>query len=139
MARRTIFLDTAYINGLVNSRDQWHSKALEWQTRLAHEKPLLLTTQLILVEIGNGLSAIRFRQKAGHIIRFLSNSSHVEIVNLNSQSFESALELYEKRDDKGWGLTDCFSFVTMTSKGVNDALTTDDHFTQAGFNALLLH
>ena len=99
---------------------------------------MLLTTQLVLVEIANGLASVRFRQKAASIVRFLSSSADVEVVNVEADAFERALQLYEKRPDKDWGLTDCFSFVTMTSKGVMDALTTDDHFRQAGFNALLL-
>lgn len=138
MARPTIFLDTAYINALINSRDQWHTKAVAWQQKLDKEKPLILTTQLILVEVGNGLSAIRFRQQAVAVIRLLRNSGHVEVVEVAPDTFERALELYENRVDKDWGLTDCFSFVTMTSKGIIDALSTDDHFRQAGFNALLL-
>ena len=38
---------------------------------------------------------------------------------------------------KEWGLTDCISFVVMADRGLTQALTADDHFTQAGFVALL--
>ena len=44
----------------------------------------------------------------------------------------------KKRMDKGWGLTDCTSFIVMQHYDVIDALTTDEHFQQAGFRALLL-
>jgi predicted nucleic acid-binding protein len=40
--------------------------------------------------------------------------------------------------DKEWGMTDCISFIVMPDMGVIDALTTDDHFRQAGFRALLI-
>lgn len=40
--------------------------------------------------------------------------------------------------DKEWGMTDCISFVVMQDMGIIDALTTDDHFRQAGFRALLI-
>ncbi|MDP7134637.1 MAG: PIN domain-containing protein, partial [Planctomycetota bacterium] len=43
-----------------------------------------------------------------------------------------------ERLDKGWSLTDCVSFVVMQERGLVDALTTDLHFQQAGFRALLL-
>ena len=46
--------------------------------------------------------------------------------------------LYRARPDKEWGLTDCVSFTVMTDRGLTEALTTDDHFRQAGFRALLL-
>ena len=44
----------------------------------------------------------------------------------------------KKRMDKGGGLTDCTSFIVMQRYDVTDALTTDGHFQQAGFRALLL-
>jgi len=47
------------------------------------------------------------------------------------------LELFTQRPDKSWSLTDCISFVVMQQHKVEDALTGDRHFEQAGFNALL--
>jgi predicted nucleic acid-binding protein len=37
-----------------------------------------------------------------------------------------------------WSLTDCTSFLVMRDAGLTDALTTDEHFRQAGFRAVLL-
>jgi predicted nucleic acid-binding protein len=34
-------------------------------------------------------------------------------------------------------MTDCISFAVMHDRGMQDALTADDHFRQAGFRALL--
>ncbi|WP_225893949.1 hypothetical protein [Atlanticothrix silvestris] len=48
-----------------------------------------------------------------------------------------ALQLYNERPDKTWGLTDCISFVVMWEQGLTDAVTADIHFVQAGFRALL--
>ncbi len=138
MPQPRLFLDTAYINALFNTRDQWHSKALEWEIKLEAEKRLLVTTQLVLVEIGNGLSRPPFRQNAASIIRNLQNNSAVEVVPVTPTTFARAFDLFEQRPDKSWGLTDCFSFITMQDNQLTDALTTDDHFRQAGFNALLL-
>ncbi len=138
MANKPLFLDTAYIYALFNTRDQWHQKAIEWQQQVDNEKHLLLTTQFILIEIGNGLSSLKFRQDAAEILYTLEKSSFVEVIPATSELFKKALKLYEQRQDKDWGLTDCTSFVVMNEKKITDALTTDEHFRQAGFNALLI-
>jgi predicted nucleic acid-binding protein len=41
------------------------------------------------------------------------------------------------RPDKDWSLTDCISFVVMTEAALEEALTGDHNFEQAGFAALL--
>jgi predicted nucleic acid-binding protein len=51
--------------------------------------------------------------------------------------FDRGLELYEQRPDKKWSLTDCISFVVMKDEGLQEALTGDEHFQQAGFAASL--
>jgi len=47
------------------------------------------------------------------------------------------IDLYVRRSDKEWSLTDCISFVVMKRFALADALTVDHHFAQAGFNLLL--
>jgi uncharacterized protein len=136
--RLPVFLDTAYVNALVNVRDQWHNAAVQWEERLAVERRRLVTTEFVLVEIADGLAAVRFRAQAVQVITTLQASPLVDIIPASSQLFRTALELYRRRADKDWGLTDCVSFVVMSEQSLSEALTTDDHFRQAGFRALLL-
>ncbi len=42
-----------------------------------------------------------------------------------------------RRLDKDWSLTDCISFAVMQERSLTEALTSDHHFEQAGFTALL--
>jgi predicted nucleic acid-binding protein len=51
--------------------------------------------------------------------------------------FDQGFELYARRLDKDWSLTDCISFVVMREHGLTHALTGDHHFEQAGFRILL--
>ena len=97
----------------------------------------MLTTQFILTEIADGLSPLKSRQNAANIIHALENSELIEVIPATSELFGKGLNLYENRTDKDWGLTDCMSFVAMQENNLTDALTTDDHFRQAGFRALL--
>jgi predicted nucleic acid-binding protein len=133
-----VFLDTAYVYALINTRDQWHESATLWQQKIVDDGRTLLTTELILFEIADGLAAINFRQQAIQVIDALRANSLVEIVPAPTELLNGALDLYRQRSDKGWGLTDCASFVVMRERGLLDALTGDDHFRQAGFRALML-
>ena len=111
--RRPIFLDTAYVNALVNTRDQWHDAAVQWQRKLSADKRRLVTTEFVLVEIADGLAAVRFRVQAVQVITTLQASPLVEIIPASSRLFTAALELYRSRGDKDWGLTDCASWVWL--------------------------
>jgi predicted nucleic acid-binding protein len=95
----------------------------------------LLTTSAVLLEIGNAL-AKDFRAEAISIIRVLSHSSRVELVEIDSNLMEKGLAVYEKYSDKKWGLVDCISFVVMREGGIPHALTFDKDFEQAGFTVL---
>lgn len=105
MANEYLFVDTAYVYALINPRDQWHLEAVEWRKRIKSEKRLLLTTEFILAEIADGLSAVNFRQAAARAIHILQENPFVKIVPASSELFAQALTLYELRSDKNWGLT----------------------------------
>jgi predicted nucleic acid-binding protein len=92
----------------------------------------LITTDAILLEIGDAM-AKDFREEAVVIIKVLRSSQRVEVVEIRGRLFEKGLEVYEKYNDKIWGLVDCISFVVMRENGVTEALTFDGDFTQAGF------
>jgi hypothetical protein len=102
-----LFLDTAFVYALINTRDEWHGRAVQWQARLAAERRPLLTTEFVLMEIGDGLAALRFRVQAAQILRTLRSSVLVEVVPASSRLVEEALTWYSLREDKDWGMTDC--------------------------------
>ena len=63
-----LFLDTAYIYALFNTRDQWHIKAVEWEGKIAAGNLSLLTTQFVLTEVADGLSALKFRRNTAKLL-----------------------------------------------------------------------
>jgi len=91
----------------------------------------------VLLEIGNALSKQRYRQAAGELLDALERDPQVEIVLITNELYREAMTLFCSRLDKDWGLIDCVSFIVMKERGLTDALTTDEHFEQAGFRALL--
>jgi len=97
----------------------------------------VVTTQDVLVEIGNALASVGRRSFAVQYIQAIKRADPFEVVEASPELFHRGLALYEERQDKEWGLTDCISFVTMRDRGLQAALTTDHDFEQAGFTALL--
>jgi uncharacterized protein len=132
-----VFLDTSYAIALSVESDQHHEQAVKLAEFLESNKTRLVTTRAILLEIGNALSKLRYRRAAVELLTALEYDSSVEIVPLTDESYQKALELFAARIDKEWGLIDCFSFLIMNERGISEALTTDEHFSQAGFIPLV--
>jgi predicted nucleic acid-binding protein len=134
LKKNRIFLDTVYILALTNRRDQYHQLASKLVSQFVGYS--MATTDAILLEVGNAL-ARSHRQEAAKAIQQLLTSDDVEVVHLSPQLFERGLALYTTHQDKVWSLVDCISFIVMTEADIAEALTTDRHFEQAGFRALM--
>jgi len=132
-----VFLDTSYAIALSSSRDQFHERAVELADQYEQAGTRFVTTRAVLLEIGNALSRQHYRHAAVQLLTALEADSKVDIVPLSEPLYARTLHLYQERPDKEWGLTDCVSFLVMQDRGLTDALTTDEHFQQAGFRALL--
>ncbi|EDN66274.1 conserved hypothetical protein [Beggiatoa sp. PS] len=132
--RKPIFIDTVFVLALVNRRDQYHQQALSLAKQF--DGYPLLVTDAVLLEIGNAL-AHNYKKESIKIIEQFVKSEEIEVVRLTPQLFKQAFELYKKYEDKTWGLVDCISFVVMWEAGITQALTFDQHFVQAGFQALM--
>ena len=132
-----VFADAGYWIALLNPRDQLHTKALTISNSL--QGRTIITSQMVLTEFLNHYAALGqpFRQRAVQVVRSLQDDPDVEIVPQTEAQFTAALTLYAQRPDKGWGLTDCASFLIMQEQGITEALAHDDHFYQAGFIPLL--
>ncbi len=132
-----IFLDTSFAIASVSPKDQFHAKANLWQAKIESSEIPIITTQAILLEIGNALSKSVFREVGIGLLDNLESDSKTTIISLTEELYDKAFDLFRDRSDKEWGLVDCISFVVMRERGINNALTADEHFIQAGFRALL--
>lgn len=132
-----VFLDTAYAIALSVESDEHHDRAQELAEQMEAEITRLVTTRAILLEIGNSLAKKRYRVAAVKLLDALEQDPQVEIISLTDELYEQAFELFRNRRDKEWGLIDCVSFMVMQERELTEALTTDEHFEQAGFQALL--
>ena len=132
-----VFADTLYWIALINSRDQWHERAVSIKTSLKDAS--LITTDGVLTEVANFFAQYGdiMRRKVALAIRTILTDQQVEVLSENRQTFLDGLVTYESRADKGYSLTDCISMNVMRRRSINDVLTRDTHFTQEGFHILL--
>jgi uncharacterized protein len=131
------FLDTAYALALASSSDAWHERALQLADEVEELGLGLVTSEAILLEIGNAMAKTPDRVFGVRLLERLQLDPTIHVVPLTSELFKEAFQLYRSRRDKEWGLIDCTSFVIMHQLGLQGALTADRHFEQAGFRALM--
>ncbi len=121
-----LFIDTAYIQAILNKNDQYHQLARSLLPRVRHAAGVW-TTEAVLIEVCNALASAN-REAASRFVRQCYQTTNMHVVPVTTALFERGLALYEARQDKAWGLTDCISFVVMQEEGLTLAATTDRHF-----------
>jgi len=129
------FADANYYLALINQDDDLNSKVLDVTRKLRGAE--IITTAWILTELADAFCQPPNREKTVRTIERLRKNPSVTVVAPSWELFEKGLDLFLRRGDKDWPLTDCISFVTMEQFGLQEALAEDHHFEQAGFRALM--
>jgi uncharacterized protein len=129
-----LFADSFYFIALLNPSDRFHDAALA-ATRAIEQR--LLTTTWVLTEVADALSSPHIRQVVYRFLQRIAEDDNIQIIEADPHWYSRGLILYGKRPDKSWSLTDCISFEVMTEHHIEEALTADHHFQQAGFQTLL--
>jgi predicted nucleic acid-binding protein len=137
MPDRQVFLDTNGWIALLNSSDALHGAATAVWSDLVRSGTTIVLTDWIVAETGNGLARTKARQHFPRAVDLLRKSPRVRLIPVTEPLRQAALDLYERRSDKDWGLVDCASILAMQESGMTDAITNDRHFAQAGLRCLL--
>ena len=134
---KMVFADTQYWIAIVRPNDPWGGSAKRAQSLLGQVR--LLTTDEVLAEFVTALrtGGEHLRSQAVKMVRAILENPNVMVLPQSRDSFLRGLELYEKRPDKEYSLTDCISIDSMKSKSISQALTNDHHFGQEGFEVLM--
>jgi len=131
------FVDTVCWIALLNKHDNLHETADTLYKNRMKSGSCFVTTSSVLTETANALCNPAFKPSVIAFHHHLDESSRVEIVFVDPVLWSKGWEIYEKHRDKSWSLTDCISLEVMKMQGISDALTSDRHFVQAGYHALL--
>ena len=131
---KRVFADAHFFIALLNRRDAFHGRAEETYRDMDFQETV--TTAWVLAELADGMSSPGARTVCRDFIRGFRRRKDARIIE-HPECFWRGFDLYSKRPDKEWSLTDCISFIVMSDEGLTEALTGDRHFEQAGFTALL--
>ncbi len=135
MSDERLFLDTVFIQALLNKRDQYHPQAKEFLPRV-RDAAAVWVTETVLVEVGNALGAVN-RLGTVQFIQQCYSTANLRVVAVDTPLLTRALQLYSQRPDKTWGLTDCISFVVMWEQGLTDAVSADVHLCPSGISRIV--
>jgi predicted nucleic acid-binding protein len=131
---KKVFADACFYQALLLVRDSWHRAAMNVFRNLRAD---VVTTDYILLELGALMSRGHARHLYVDFVRRIRLDRHTSIVPATPELMEAGLALFAERMDKEWSLADCISMVVMRRQGLAEALTSDKHFEQAQFQALL--
>lgn len=135
VTKTSLFVDTSGWANLIERKSPLHKNVLNVYQQAIIQHRLLVTINYIISELV-ALLASRSRIPRQEIVLFvdtLKTTPHIEIIHIDTTLDNEAWKLLKIRMDKDWSLVDASSFVLMARYGMTEALTTDHHFTQAGF------
>jgi predicted nucleic acid-binding protein len=97
------YVDASEWIALVNERDSLHNQATQiYQNRL-EQHHRVLTSSLVLLEMGNWLSPVPLRRLAIDLLDRIERSAMIEVVHLTPELNARGWDLYRPRSDKDWG------------------------------------
>jgi predicted nucleic acid-binding protein len=137
MANHEVFVDTSGLYALVEKKDAHHIAAREVVAKLVRAGKKLVATDYIVAETLNLANARSGAHVALRVMDLLEQSAGIRIEWIGPARFDSTKTFFRKHSDHGYSFTDCSSFVVMRELRLPKALTTDAHFSEAGFDALL--
>ena len=132
-----VFVDTAAWIALLDTTDNLHVQARQIMRGLRQQRAQLVTTEWVLVEVADALSAPAYRANVVAFVAQMRRSPLLHILPLSQALLDAGWTFYGDRPDKEWSLTDCISLVAMMQRQLTSAFTSDHHFEQAGYVKLM--
>lgn len=133
-----LFLDTSGLYALGDHRDPCRDKARKVVAGRVSAGSRLLLTDYVLDEACTLAKARAGSYAALRLLELVEASAGFRMEWIGPDRFEAAKAYFRKHADHDYSFTDCTSFVVMRELRLRDALTSDHHFAEAGFRALLL-
>jgi uncharacterized protein len=135
----SLFVDTSGWASIFIPTETHHASAASHFSQAVQSHSAIITTNYVMAELVALLnSPLRVpRSQIFHHINIVRTNLGITRIHIDSNLDTAAWELCQNRLDKPWSLVDCSSFIVMQQLNIQQALTTDHHFEQAGFTRLL--
>jgi hypothetical protein len=137
MARSGALADTSALYAFVDKNDANHIAAREAVARILNAGRRIVATDYLIAESVNLANARGGAAVALRVLDLVEQSAGIRVEWIGVDRFEAAKAFFRKYTDHRYSFTDCTSFVLMRELRLTEALTTDHHFVEAGFRALL--
>lgn len=134
---RAIFIDTSGFYASLDSRDTLHHQARELLKFNEKKTQLFLTSDYVLDETATLLKARALGHLTASFFGSVNSSTALRVMYLDKTLFWRTTAFFWQHRDHAYSFTDCSSFVIMKELGLTKAMTSDHHFTEAGFEKLL--
>lgn len=131
-----LFVDTAGWMACADAADPAFGPTSDARDQWLEREGLLVTTDYIVDET---LTLLRMRlglDAAETWWHTIAASRRVQRELINEERAERARDIFFRYRHKDFSFTDCTSFAVMREMRLRQALTTDTHFRQAGFQML---
>ena len=133
---KALFVDTAGWMACADGADPAHGSSCRARDAALEQGSMLVTTDYVVDET---LTLIRKRLGLGAAEAWweqVDGSSRLRWEWIGVTRAEKARRVFFRHRDKDYSFTDCTSLVVMQELKVRQALTTDAHFRQMGFQVL---
>ena len=128
--------DTSALYAFVDKTTN-HAAARDSVARILNEGRRIVATDYLVAETINLANARGGATVALRVLDLVEQSAGIRVEWIGADRFGAAKTFFRKYSDHRYSFTDCTSFVVMRELRLTEALTTDHHFVEAGFSALL--
>lgn len=134
---KTVFLDTSGWFAALSPRESAHRTALGAYREWVEGGTRLVTSNLVVAEMQTLLMRFRGPAEGVRFMDSLYQDATHEVVFVDRHVERSAVDGWLRRfRDQPLSLADAVSFVIMRDRRIRQALTLDEHFELAGFEAV---
>jgi predicted nucleic acid-binding protein len=137
---RIVFADTSFFIALAIPRDRLHDLAQAVYEHLLEDSSLkFMTSEPVLTEVLTRLTKYgpQARVAAVRLAIEVREDARFTVVPQTSALFQDGLDLFRRRPDKAYSMTDCMSMEICRTRAISEILTADHDFEQERFTILL--